>query len=631
MFKDQLFRLSAARRIALTSVRTLALAVVLSLAFLCQAAAGVLDGAVWFEREVGDGVVWRYYQFDNLFSSKQSISYMEVDLANTNVDFNIQYRNSYVGSLTDLNDPNYPRTFTSTFASGVANARAAINGTYFNTQSYNSGSPSTPWGGGTTYLKVGGSVIHTFDGINVNNFGMGILFNNKSDVEITRRPAPTGSSQWAGIQASWGNMMVCGPVLVESNTIETYAPTNDHANLRHPRSAVGLTAANKLILLTVDGRTAEAAGMSCTELATVMQELGCVDAINLDGGGSTTLWAAGEPNNGVVNYPSDNSTYDHLGERRCANALIITSTAPAAAPWDGRLTSLSYDTLSRTDEPLEVTAVYTNIGSETWTTSNVKIVPSRAFGRTSAFIPTGDELTFFSMSPASVATGETATFTINLTPPTVAVDTFYTENFALEHTTVGYFGPADNELQIRTTVRPPLSGAPSLILVQGTATGPNNQWYVEGPSGWANSSLSFTAEGVSNSGSQRYCSASSTGRYARFQPEFEVAGVYKVEVAFPHSTNSITDVVYTVNHLNGSNQFTLNQNSSGLANTWNLLGQFSFGTGTTGAGGGEIALGTHYVEVGNPTQTGNRFYSGAVRFDYVEPLSSVDDWVIFGN
>lgn len=602
------------------------LAVALLAVLAAPAQAQLLAGANWFEREVGDGVVWRYYHFDSLFGAKQSVSYVEVDLNTPGVDLKINYRDSYVGPAPALDSPLYPRQFTSVMAGEIAGAKAAVNGTYFNTQSYNPDSPTTPWGGGTTYLKVDGSVIHTFDGTNVNNFGMGILYNTLSDLTIVRRPAPTGSSQWAGIQSSWTNMMICGPVLLENGVVETYAPTNDHANARHPRTAVGkINADNKLILLTVDGRTDQAAGMSCTELAQVMLALGCDNAINLDGGGSTTLWAAGEPFSGIVNYPSDNSAYDHLGQRRAANALIVVAGAPTPAAWDGRLTNLTFDSLTRSNETYTVTATYTNLGTETWTTSNVAVVPSRAFGRTSAFIPAGQESTFFEMSPSSVATGQTATFTLTFTAPVVATNTLYEENFALWHTTQGYFGPADSELKFRTTVRPELSGAPPLLIVQGTATGPNNQWYVEGPSGWAVSSVSFTADGVSNSGSQRYCSTASLGRFADFKPIFEANGVYRVDVAFPASTNNINNAVYTVNYQGGSQNFTINQNSSSLANTWITLGEFPFTTGASGD------FGVHSVRVANPNSStvGSRFYSGAVRFDYVGPLANVIGWSIY--
>ncbi len=63
--------------------------------------------------------------------------------------------------------------------------------------------------------------------------------------------------------------------------------------------------------------------MTLYELAEMMRLLKCRDAVNLDGGGSTTMWIDGKPFNGVVNMPSDNKKWDHEGERAVANILIV--------------------------------------------------------------------------------------------------------------------------------------------------------------------------------------------------------------------------------------------------------------------------------------------------------------------
>lgn len=52
-----------------------------------------------------------------------------------------------------------------------------------------------------------------------------------------------------------------------------------------------------------------------------MLTLNCFNAMNMDGGGSTTMYVKGEPFNGIVNYPSDNGMADHEGERNVATAL----------------------------------------------------------------------------------------------------------------------------------------------------------------------------------------------------------------------------------------------------------------------------------------------------------------------
>ncbi len=83
---------------------------------------------------------------------------------------------------------------------------------------------------------------------------------------------------------------------------------------RHPRTAVGARADGTLLFVTVDGRRPEASvGMSLPELTDLLLELGAVSAINLDGGGSTTMVIGGR----VVNRPSG------LGPRRNGDAILL--------------------------------------------------------------------------------------------------------------------------------------------------------------------------------------------------------------------------------------------------------------------------------------------------------------------
>ncbi len=88
------------------------------------------------------------------------------------------------------------------------------------------------------------------------------------------------------------------------------------AENKHPRTAVGYTVGrDTLYLVTVDGRQpGYSVGMTLYELADYMQKLGCYQALNLDGGGSTTMVIRGR----VVNRPSDAT-----GERPVANAILV--------------------------------------------------------------------------------------------------------------------------------------------------------------------------------------------------------------------------------------------------------------------------------------------------------------------
>ena len=84
----------------------------------------------------------------------------------------------------------------------------------------------------------------------------------------------------------------------------------------HPRTAIGFTADKKLVLATVDGRQPGVSeGMSLLELATLMLQLGCVQALNLDGGGSTTMVIA-DPKPRILNTPSSKNQEGEYGVLR---------------------------------------------------------------------------------------------------------------------------------------------------------------------------------------------------------------------------------------------------------------------------------------------------------------------------
>lgn len=63
--------------------------------------------------------------------------------------------------------------------------------------------------------------------------------------------------------------------------------------------------------------------MSLGELGQWLVWLGAEEGLNLDGGGSTCLWVAGEPFAGVVNHPSDNGKADHEGVRACDSVVAV--------------------------------------------------------------------------------------------------------------------------------------------------------------------------------------------------------------------------------------------------------------------------------------------------------------------
>lgn len=92
-----------------------------------------------------------------------------------------------------------------------------------------------------------------------------------------------------------------GPYLVKKGQVYVDMTEQKLGSIggRNPRTAVGYTADNNLIIVTVDGRESSSVGMTLFELANFMKSLGCYNAMNLDGGGSTVLYINGR----VVNHP----------------------------------------------------------------------------------------------------------------------------------------------------------------------------------------------------------------------------------------------------------------------------------------------------------------------------------------
>jgi exopolysaccharide biosynthesis protein len=186
-------------------------------------------------------------------------------------------------------------------------AIAAINGSFFNREG---GNP-------IPFLKIDGNVIS--EGVARRDLYIdkgGVAIAENGEFKIIKKPQ-TG---WKRV--SYPTVMSSGPLLIYRGKVESFGNDPFHEN-RHPRTAVALTNDNRLYLVTIDGRSFQSYGMTIRELAEFLKQLGANRALNLDGGGSTTMWIDATSKTGVVNYPSDNLEFDHAGERPISNALLI--------------------------------------------------------------------------------------------------------------------------------------------------------------------------------------------------------------------------------------------------------------------------------------------------------------------
>lgn len=126
------------------------------------------------------------------------------------------------------------------------------------------------------------------------------------DININTNP------KWENVK----HIISGGPYLVKDNQIfiDMTAQKLQSIGGRNPRTAIGYTKDNDLVLVAVDGREGSSIGLTLVELANLMHSLGCTNAINLDGGGSTVMYVKGQ----IVNHPHQ------PGGISLSNAIVIS-------------------------------------------------------------------------------------------------------------------------------------------------------------------------------------------------------------------------------------------------------------------------------------------------------------------
>ena len=205
---------------------------------------------------------------------------------------------------------------------------AAITGTFFSK---------------TTLLPVGDIVM---DGRLVYFGGMGSAIAITGDNRVAIERLPWGRTQdWSPFES----VMACGPLLLEAGVV-ALAPRHErfqdpHVLGRASRTAVGLTAANKLLMVVTREQ------VSLWELAGIMRGLGCIDAINLDGGSSTGMYYRGSaivsPARSLVNMLAVYA--DVPPETRVCNPSALTCDREAIYRYRARE---AYEVYMRAQTPL---------------------------------------------------------------------------------------------------------------------------------------------------------------------------------------------------------------------------------------------------------------------------------------
>jgi exopolysaccharide biosynthesis protein len=209
------------------------------------------------------------------------------------------------------------RATVDAIAAGRPGAIAAVNAGFF---SLETGRP-------TNFLKIAGKLV---SGTSRPRGAVGITDRGGVTTLLFDRVAVTGPGQgppeykpligssprdWSRAQHGVSG---AGLLMLDGRELTEWADERIAAGFdttRHPRTVIGTDAQGQIWLITVDGRSpAVSLGMSFTELQRLSRRLGLRSVLNLDGGGSTTMWAAGR----ILNHPSDPG-----GPRPVSDAILV--------------------------------------------------------------------------------------------------------------------------------------------------------------------------------------------------------------------------------------------------------------------------------------------------------------------
>lgn len=204
-----------------------------------------------------------------------------------------------------------------------------------------------------------------------NNFEVG----DEVKIEITAKP------DLENAETAFGG----GTMLVKDGKI---APITHDVSGYNPRTAIGTDKSGRIIyIVTVDGRQSLSKGATLEQLAELMLEIGCHNALNLDGGGSTNLVAKTPFNSSLhsINSPTEN--------RKVINAIGITSSAYTSAPASVKL-NVSQDMVFIDDYITFEARIFDKYLNPVWNEENATVTTTSGKVSDKTFYPTkGGEVT----------------------------------------------------------------------------------------------------------------------------------------------------------------------------------------------------------------------------------------------
>ena len=248
--------------------------------------------ARWEISDLGGGAECRYAQID-MFGSRQSISV--VSYPRRNFETQIVHLNRRAEATSELGK--------------AAGADIAVNGSYFNVKTFEP----------VTFVLIDKKIVgRTTPNELMRTNGM-LAFRDKKGRRMDIFFCDT--SEYGQVARRYRSALAAGPVLIDGGRIVEYDSDKSFYTGRHPRTLIGKRADGEVVMVVIDGRfKGRGEGATIAETAYIARLLGLVEALNLDGGGSSTLWTARK---GVLNHPYDNHRFDHAGERAVPNCIVV--------------------------------------------------------------------------------------------------------------------------------------------------------------------------------------------------------------------------------------------------------------------------------------------------------------------
>ena len=248
--------------------------------------------AEWRVSDLGGGARCRYAQVD-MFGSRQSISV--VSYPRRGFETRIVHLDRRAEAVSELGR--------------AVGADMAVNGSYFDVRTFEP----------VTFVSVDRKIVGRTTPEEAFRTNGVIAFKDRKGRRMEIFPCDT--TQYADVARRYRSALAAGPVLIDGGKVVEYTSGSSFYTRRHPRTLIGKRADGTVVMAVIDGRfKGQGDGATIAETAYIARQLGLTEALNLDGGGSSTLWTAQE---GVLNHPYDNRRFDHEGERGVPNCIVV--------------------------------------------------------------------------------------------------------------------------------------------------------------------------------------------------------------------------------------------------------------------------------------------------------------------